>query len=52
VALAAGVEVPAGNRGAVQADLQLHLINTGARFPIASSTALAASISVGWSQRF
>ena len=52
VALTAGVEVPTGERGAVQADVQLHLINTRSRYPVASTDALAASLSVGWSYRF
>jgi hypothetical protein len=52
VALTAGVEIPTGARGAVQADVQLHVINTRGRYPIASSQVLAASISVGWSYRF
>jgi hypothetical protein len=51
VALTAGLEIPTAH-GAVQADVQLHLINTGARYPIASTDALAASVSVGWAYRF
>jgi hypothetical protein len=52
VAVTAGLELPAGDRGAVQVDMQLHVINTRARYPIATSKVLAASISVGWSHRF
>jgi hypothetical protein len=48
-ALTAGIEVPTGRRGAVQVDVQLHTIGTDGRHPIASSTALAASLSAGWS---
>jgi hypothetical protein len=52
VAMTTGVEVPTGERGAVQADVRLHIINTQGRYPIASSDVLAASVSVGWSYRF
>ena len=52
VALTAGIEVPTGDRGAVQADVQLHAINTRARYPVSSSQALAASLTVGWSYKF
>ncbi len=52
VALTAGIEVPTGDRGAVQADLELHLIDTQSRYPIAGSRVPAASLMVGWSLRF
>ena len=52
VALAFGVEVPAGDHGAVQADVRLDLIDSRARYPIASSTVMGASLSVGWSHKF
>jgi hypothetical protein len=32
--------------------VQIHVIDARARYPIASSKVLAASISVGWSFRF
>ena len=52
VALTAGIEFPTGERGAVQADVQLHLIDTQGRYPIAFSQVPAASLMVGWSLRF
>jgi hypothetical protein len=52
VALAFGLEVPAGDHGAVQADVRLDLIDSRARYPIASSTVMGASLSVGWSHKF
>jgi hypothetical protein len=52
VAFTAGVEVPAGGRNAIQAEIQLHLIDTRERYPISFSTVPAASILVGWSYRF
>jgi hypothetical protein len=52
VALTAGMEFPTGERGAIQADLQLHLINRDGRYPISFSGALAAGLMVGWSLRF
>lgn len=52
VALTAGMELPTGERGAVQVDVQLHLINTQGRYPIAFSDVPAAAITVGWSLRF
>jgi hypothetical protein len=51
-ALTAGIEVPTGDRGAVQVDVQLRLINTGGRYPISSSDVLAGSLSAGWVFRF
>jgi hypothetical protein len=52
VALAAGIEVPAGDHGAVQVDVRLDMIDSRARYPIASSSVLGASLSVGWSHKF
>jgi hypothetical protein len=52
VALAVGLEVPTGDRGAVQVDVRLDVIDSRARYPIASSTVLGASLSVGWSHKF
>jgi len=52
VALAVGLEVPTGDHGAIQADVRLDLIDSRARYPIASTTALGASLSVGWSHKF
>ena len=52
VAMTAGVEVPTGERGAVQADVRLHIIHTQGRYPVSSSDVLTASLSVGWSYRF
>ena len=51
-AFTAGVEVPAGGRHAVQAEVQLHLIDTRAEYPISMTTVPAASILIGWSYRF
>ena len=53
-ALTAGIEFPAGPRGAVQLDLQVHLINTGTggRYPIGSSTVVDGRFSAGWGFRF
>ena len=51
-ALTAGIEFPTGERGAVQVDVQLHVINTRGRYPIAFSDVPAASLMVGWSRRF
>jgi hypothetical protein len=52
VALAVGLEVPTGDRGAIQADVRLDIIDSRARYPIASTTVLGASLSVGWSHKF
>jgi len=52
VALTAGIEVPTGDHGAVQVDVNLHIINTGVRDPVASSAVLAASLAVGWAYKF
>ena len=52
VSLSAGIEVPTGSRGAVQADVQLQMINTAYAHPVNMSTVLAASLSIGWAFRF
>jgi len=52
VALAAGIEVPTGDSSAVQVDVRLDLINSRARYPIASTTVMGASLLVGWSHKF
>lgn len=52
LALTAGIELPTGERGAVQVDVQLHVINTQGRYPFAFSEVPAASITAGWSLRF
>jgi hypothetical protein len=52
VALTAGMEFPTGGRGAVQADVQLHVIDTQGRYPTAFSQVPAASLMVGWSLWF
>jgi hypothetical protein len=52
VALTAGVDFPTGARGRVQIDVQLHLIDTKSRSPVASTTALAAALVAGWGIRF
>jgi hypothetical protein len=51
-ALTAGVEIPAGGRNAIQAELQLHVINTRTQYPIAATDVPAAAIMIGWSRRF
>jgi hypothetical protein len=51
-ALTAGMEIPITPRGAVQLDIQLHMINAASNDPIARSGGLAPNISVGWSHRF
>jgi hypothetical protein len=51
-AFTAGVEIPAGGRNAIQAEMQLHLIDTRGEYPIAASTVPAASVLIGWSHRF
>lgn len=52
VAFTAGVEIPAGSRSAIQAEMQLHLINTRTQYPIAATDVPAAAILIGWSYRF
>jgi len=51
-ALTAGVEFPAGPHGAVQVDLQLHLVDAGSRYPIGSSTVVDGRFLAGWVYRF
>ena len=51
-AITAGIEVPTGDRGKVQVDVQLHLIETDSRPPVSSTTALAAALVAGWAYRF
>jgi hypothetical protein len=51
-AITAGIEVPTGERGKVQVDVQLHLIDTDSRPPVSSTTALATSLVAGWAYRF
>jgi hypothetical protein len=50
--LAAGIEIPTGERGAIQAEAVLHLIATGGASFIASSTVPALNVVVGWAYRF
>ena len=50
-ALIAGIEFPAGARGAVQVDAQLHLVNAGGSYPIGSSTVVDTRFSAGWVYR-
>jgi len=50
-ALAAGVEIPVGERGAIQLDGTLHLIARDVA-PIASFAPLALSLLAGWVYRF
>ena len=52
VVLTAGIEIPTGDHGRVQADVQLHLIDTQSRPPISSTTALAATLVGGWAYKF
>jgi hypothetical protein len=52
VALTAGVEIPAGDRSAIQAEMQLHIINTRGEPPVRASDVPAAGILIGWSYRF
>jgi hypothetical protein len=52
VSITAGLEIPTGARGKVQMDMQLHIIDTDSRTPVASTKALAASIVAGWAYSF
>ena len=52
VSITAGIEVPTGERGAVQVDVQVHIIDTKSRSPVSSSAALAAALVAGWAYRF
>jgi hypothetical protein len=51
-AIAAGIGIPTGDRGALQADINLHLISTDESKLVAGSTVPAASLVVGWVYRF
>jgi hypothetical protein len=50
--LAAGIELPTGEHGAVQVDAVLHLIGTRDVHPIASTAVPALNLLVGWAYRF
>ena len=50
--IVAGMEFPTGSRGVVQIDVQLQMIHTNSRYPIAGSTVPAASLTAGWAFRF
>lgn len=52
VAITPGMEFPTGEHGRLQIEVQLHLIETKARPPVHSSTALATALVVGWAFRF
>jgi len=53
LALAAGIEIPAGRHGAIQVDATLHVISVRDGYPITSySDALTMSLLVGWAYRF
>jgi hypothetical protein len=52
-AIAAGIEVPTGPHGAIQADATLHLIRIGDGSPITSfSDVPTLSLLIGWAYRF
>jgi hypothetical protein len=54
-ALAAGMELPTGRHGAIQADVTLHLIRIGDEYgnPITNfSAVLTQSLLIGWAYRF
>jgi hypothetical protein len=50
--LAAGIEIPTGQHGAIQAEAALDLIATGGPSFIASSAVPALNVVVGWAYRF
>ena len=50
--MTAGVEIPAGGRNAIQAEMQRHLINTRSQYPIAATDVPAAALMIGWAYRF
>lgn len=52
VAITPGMEFPAGARGRLQVEVQLHIINTKGQPPVHGSAALAAALVVGWAYRF
>lgn len=51
-AFTGGIEVPTGDRGAIQFDAQVHIIRRDGRYPVAISDVAAGSITVSWSRRF
>jgi hypothetical protein len=51
-AFTAGIDIPTGDRGRVQIDVQLHIIETQNRPPVNGSAALAAALVAGWAYRF
>lgn len=51
-ALAAGLELPTGQHGAIQVDAVLHLISTSGAYTIASSTVPVLNLLAGWAYRF
>lgn len=51
-ALAAGIDFPTGQHGAILVDAVLHLIATRGNHPIASSTVPALNVLLGWAYRF
>lgn len=48
----AGIEVPTGQHGRIQADIQLHVIQTNGGYPVSGSGALEGVIAIGWAYRF
>jgi hypothetical protein len=52
VAITAGIEIPTGEHGKVQVDVQVHIIDTKSRPPVSGSAALAAALVAGWAYRF
>jgi hypothetical protein len=53
IALAAGMEIPTGARGAIQLDATLHVINSGNwRAITTNSQVLAINLLIGWAYRF
>ncbi len=52
IALTGGMEIPTGERGALQLDATVHAINTRSRPPIAFSQTLVLNLTVGWIYRF
>lgn len=52
IVFTAGIELPAGQHGAIQLDATLHLIQTRSREPIAMSTVPTLSLLAGWAYRF
>jgi hypothetical protein len=52
VAITPGMDFPTGDRGRLQLEAQLHIINAESRPPVQSSAVLALSLVVGWVYRF